>query len=83
MVSTRGKSDKQPAMMMGLGLDNQDGHKRVTKGDNFYLVGGSEETHEYMLETSVKVNEKLAKKGKNLSDVSKEEFTDIVREASS
>lgn len=83
MVSPRGKSDKQSAMMMGIGLDNQDGHKRVTKGDNFYLVGGSEETHEHMLETSIKVNEKLAKKGKHLSEVSKEEFTDIVREASS
>jgi len=83
MVSPREKSDKQSALMMGVGLDNQDGHKRVTKGDNFYLVGGSEETHEHMVETSVKVNEKLAKKGKHLSEVSKEEFTDIVREASS
>jgi hypothetical protein len=83
MVSPREKSDKQEAVMMGVGLDNKDGHKRVTKGDNFYLVGGSEETHERMVETSVKVNEKLAKKGKHLSEVSKEEFTDIVREASS
>lgn len=83
MVSPRGKMDKQSAVMMGIGLDNKDGHKRVTKGDNFYLVGGSEETHERMVETSVKVNEKLAKKGKRLSEVSKEEFTDIVREASS
>ena len=31
-----------PALLVGLGLDNQDGHKRITKGDNFYLVGGSE-----------------------------------------
>jgi len=83
MVAAREKSDKQPAMMIGLGLDNKDGHKRVTKGDNFCLLGGSEETHERMIETSVKVNEKLAKKGKHLSEVSKEEFTDIVREASS
>ena len=83
MVSPRGSSDKQPATMMGIGLDNKDGHKRVTKGDNFCLVGGSEETHEHMVETAVKVNEKLTQKGKTLSDVSKEEFTDIVREASS
>ena len=83
MVSPRGKSDKQSAMMMGVGLDNKDGHKRVTKGDNFYLLGGSEETHERMVETSIKVIEKLAKKGKQLSEVSKEEFTDIVRESSS
>ena len=83
MVTPSGNSNKQPAAMMGIGLDNKDGHKRVTKGDNFYLVGGSEETHEHMVETAVKVNEKLAEKGKNLSEVSKEEFTDIVREASS
>ncbi len=83
MVAPRGNSNKQPAAMMGIGLDNKDGHKRVTKGDNFYLVGGSEETHEHMVETAVKVNEKLAEKGKMLSEVSKEEFTDIVREASS
>ncbi len=83
MVAPRESSNKQSATMMGIGLDNKDKHKRVTKGDNFYLVGGSEETHEHMVETAVKVNEKLAKKGKRLAEVSKEEFTDIVREASS
>jgi hypothetical protein len=36
-----------------------------------------------MVETSIKVNEKLSKKGKTLGEVSKEEFCDIVREASS
>jgi hypothetical protein len=83
MVSPRGNSDNKAALMMGVGLDNKDGHKRVTKGDNFYLVGGSEETHDHMVETAIKVNEKLAKKGKHLAEVSKEEFVDIVREASS
>lgn len=76
-------NDKQPkAQILGLGLDNKDGHARVTKGDNFYLVGGSEETHEKMTETAVKVNEKLDAKGKALEEVTKEEFTDILREAS-
>ena len=84
MVAPRGSANNnQRALMMGVGLDNKDGHKRVTKGDNFYLVGGSEETHERMVETSIKVNEKLSKKGKTLAEVSKEEFCDIVREASS
>ncbi|MFA7184882.1 MAG: hypothetical protein WC082_08315 [Victivallales bacterium] len=83
MVAPKGYSNEQSAMLLGLGLDNKDGHKRVTKGENFYLVGGSEETHDHMVETAVKVNEKLARKGKHLSEVSKEEFTDIVREASS
>ena len=74
--------DGRTAMMLGIGLDGKDGHKRMTKGENFCLVGGSEETHEAMTETAVKINEKLARKGKKLADVSREEFADLVREAS-
>lgn len=67
--------------MLGVGLDNRDGHKRITKGENFCIAGGSEETHEKMTETVIKVNEKLATKGKALEEVSREEFADLVREA--
>ncbi|MBQ9771395.1 MAG: hypothetical protein IJW23_06180 [Lentisphaeria bacterium] len=75
------EGDKK-AMMLGLGLDGGDGHKRLTKGENFVLAGGSEETHERMSETAIKVNEQLARKGKRLEDVSREEFHDMVRKAS-
>ena len=67
---------KKTAIMLGLGLDS-DGHKRVTKGPNFTLVGGTQETHEDMTEKAIKINEKLAAKGKQLAEVSKEEFDDI------
>jgi hypothetical protein len=70
------------AVMLGLGLDNKDGHTRVTKGENFCLMGGSEETHERMTETALKVNEKLQAKGKRLEEVSTNEFTDILMESS-
>ena len=70
------------AMMMGIGFDHKDGHKRITKGENFVLVGGSEETHERMTETAIKVNEKLSSKGKTLDSISREEFFDIVSECS-
>ena len=63
-------------MLLGVGLDS-DGHKRVTKGENFAMVGGTEETHGGMVEKAVKINEKLARKGKNLDNVSSEEFEDI------
>ena len=62
--------------MLGVGLDS-DGHKRLTTGSNFVLVGGSEETHEVMTEKAVKINEKLAARGKQLEEVSPEEFEDI------
>jgi len=64
--------------MLGFGLDG-DGHKRVTTGPNFLLLGGSEETHDSMTEKVVKINEKLAAKGKQLGEVSGEEFDDIAR----
>ncbi len=63
-------------MLLGVGLDS-DGHKRVTTGPNFALVGGSEQTHEVMTEKAIKVNEKLKAKGKTLEQVSHEEFNDI------
>ena len=65
-----------------MGLDGRDEHRRITRGDNFCLVGGSEETHEKMTETAVKFNEKLSKRGKRLGELSREEFTDLIREAS-
>lgn len=76
------KKDGKPkgkALLLGVGLDS-DGHKRVTTGKNFALVGGTAETHEAMAEKAIKINEKLARRGKELDDVSKEEFHDIARE---
>ncbi|MDD5680222.1 MAG: hypothetical protein PHI59_03160 [Candidatus Omnitrophica bacterium] len=64
-------------ILLGLGLDSKDGHMRITKGKNFRLYGGSEETHELMQEKAVKLNEHLEKRDKTLDSVSKEEFYDI------
>ena len=71
-------SKKAKALMLGVGLDG-DGHKRVTTGPNFALVGGSQDTHEQMTEKAVKITEKLAKKGKSLDTVTHEEFDEIAQ----
>ena len=68
---------KKKAWLLGLGLDNKDGHTRITTGDNFKLVGGSEETHGVMQEKAVKLNEHLKRRGKTLETVSHEEFHEI------
>jgi hypothetical protein len=70
------KKPRRQAVMVGLGLDS-DGHKRLTTGPNFVLMGGSHETHEVMTEKAIKINEKLTAAGKRLEDVSHEEFDDI------
>lgn len=66
--------------MLGLAFDADDGHKRITRGPNFLLFGGSHETHGVMQETAVKINEHLDRKGKSLADVSTEELRDVVNE---
>jgi hypothetical protein len=71
------KKVAQRKAMLGLGLDNKDGHTRVTKGENFLLAGGSQETHSVMQEKTIKINEHLKKRGKNLDTVSNREFFDI------
>lgn len=74
------RTTKKKAALLGLGLDATDGHTRLTRGDNFVLFGGSEETHGAMQETAIKFNEKLARKGQRLEDVSVEQLRDIWRE---
>ena len=73
------KKKQRIAGIVGVGLDS-DGHKRITTGPNFALVGGTQETHEQMTEQAVKINEKLKARGKRLEDVSHAEFDDIANE---
>ena len=64
-------------IILGLGFDSKDGHLRITKGDNFRLLGGSEETHEMMQEKAVKINEQLDKRHKSLEEINEKEFREI------
>jgi len=67
------------AHLFGLGLDCDDGHKRITKADKFSILGGSEQTHDRMTETLIKTIEDLTIKGKNLEDASSDELSDIIQ----
>ena len=66
-------------VLLGLGFDCKDGHIRITKGKNFRLFGGSEETHEMMQEKAVKFNEQLEKRHKTLDSLKETEFHEIAR----
>ena len=68
------------AMLLGLGLDSQDGHVRVTRAENFRLIGGSHDTHEGMQEKCIKFNEKLDTRRKRIEDLERQEFIDIAAE---
>lgn len=68
--------------ILGIGLDNEDGHKRLTRADDFSIVGGSEETHDRMTETLIKTCEDISRKGKRLDDVENTELAELIHKHS-
>ena len=75
------KKKKKPARiagLLGLGLDDAGGHKRITTGEQFAILGGSEETHGRMTETVVKTFETLKTRGKQLASVEPTELAEIL-----
>jgi hypothetical protein len=73
---------RRPGALLGLGLDNEDGHRRITTGKQFAIYGGSAETHERMTETIVKTFEELKQRGKHLDEVRPVELADIIKKSS-
>ena len=71
------KNKRDDAALVGLAFDADDGHTRLSRGKNFVLLGGSEETHALMQETATKINEHLDSKGRRLEDVPLRELRDI------
>ena len=77
---TRRRKPKS-AHLLGLGLDNKDGHKRLTSAEEFTIVGGSEETHGRMTETVIKTFEELKTRGKHLRTVEPKELAEIIHKS--
>ena len=75
------KSEAEVLGFLAVGLDNADGHQRVTNNEYFLLIGGSAETHERMQDTAIRFGEELRKRGKSLQETSSEEALDLLRES--
>jgi hypothetical protein len=76
----RATKPPKSSALLGVAFDAEDGQTRLTRGKNFVLLGGSEETHAVMQETAIKVNEHLDVSGRRLEDVSLPELRDIFGE---
>jgi hypothetical protein len=81
MAKKAKKRDAEVVGFLGVGLDNQDGHKRITRSEEFLLIGGSADTHEQMQDTAIRFGEALRRKGKSLREASPEEAIDLLRDA--
>jgi hypothetical protein len=69
---------KKKAHLLGIGLDNEDGHKRITQAESFSIVGGSQETHERITETVVKTFEDIKKAGKELENIERKHLAELI-----
>ena len=65
------------AAIIGFGLDGQDSHQRLSTGDECLLLGGSAETHAEMLETMLRLESELDRRGQTLGEVSPIELAEI------
>ena len=83
MPTRRQNQKSEPKLMgvFGVGLDNDDGHSRVTQGKDFTLCGGSAETHERMQDLMIRMGEHLKKKGKTIRDLTRPEFEDLANDS--
>lgn len=82
LKTNRTASKKAKAALLGIGFDAEDGQTRITRGGNFLVYGGSEDTHAVMRETVIKVNEELDSRGRRLEDVSPGDLRKIFEDLS-
>ena len=78
MADFRNEEERR-RFLLGLGLDNEDGHARVTRHEEYVLLGGSEETHERMQDDVERFRHSLEKLGTDLHRASKEELREAAR----
>jgi hypothetical protein len=74
--------ERQVVGLVGVGLDNEDGHKRITRSEEFLLVGGSQETHEHMQDIAIRFSESLKDRGKRLPETPVDEVIELLHKAS-
>src|SRR5207249_4173437 len=81
VANKKRKNEVEVVGFLGVGLDAGDDHQRLTRAENFLLIGGSSETHEQMQDTAIRFDESLKKRGKTLREADADEILDLLRDA--
>lgn len=75
----RRANQKKIIGLLGVGFDSEDGHVRITKGENYDVLMGSDESHEYIQQLILKIERELKDQGLTLDDLTPEEFSIFVQ----
>ncbi len=79
IVDGTSRDENALSFLVGIGLDGRDGQFRITRGEDFQIVGGSDRTHRRMQDKIMHVQEDLAKKGRTIASIQPDDFDDIGR----
>jgi phosphopantothenate synthetase len=74
----RSEKRKKIIRLLGVGFDSEDGHIRITKGENYDVLMGSDESHEYIQQLIQKIESELKNRGVSLDNLTPEELAQIV-----
>jgi hypothetical protein len=72
------RKKKKIVRLLGVGFDAEDGHVRITKGEQFDVLMGSDESHQYITGLITKIEDELKSRNMSLDDLTPEEFTQFV-----
>jgi hypothetical protein len=65
------------AAVIGLGLDGWESPRRLTTSEQCVMIGGSAETHSELVETVLRLESELERRGQHLGEVTPSELADI------
>jgi hypothetical protein len=80
MILTQQSSPKRrrlQAALIGFCLDSADDQRRLTRGDQSLIVGGSAETHAELRATALKMEQELDRRGQRLGELDPLELADL------
>jgi len=63
---------KKIIRLLGVGFDAEDGHVRITKGERYDVLMGSDESHEYIQKLIQKIETELENRRLSLDDLTPE-----------
>ncbi len=72
-------NQKKIIRLLGVGFDSDDGHVRITRGETYDVLMGSDESHEYIQKLIQKIEDALAAQQLSLDDLTPEEFAEFVK----
>jgi hypothetical protein len=69
---------KKIIRLLGVGFDAEDRHVRISRGEKYDVLMGSEESHEYIRKLIQDIEKAIEERGLSLDDLTPEEFTELV-----